>query len=240
MAFFLRLFQRLLPLAKAWQITLDTTMRQFFDGLTGLPDSVRTFFDDRFEDRDPQTTQQLDEWEQQFGLPATVTVEQERRDRLAAAWQALGGQSPRYIQDTVQADTDFADVFVHEFWSARTTPSDAAPTIRDPIADAGLTNTPEFSFVCDSAFPTVCTASPFGPVCGAISVATGFILVNKDDGVSYGVPTNADDFPYVLYIGAQTFPNLVQIPIGRRDEFETLLLSICPGQQWLGMLVEYV
>ena len=47
-------------------------------------------------------------------------------------------------------------------------------------------------------------------------------------------------WPFFLYIGSSTFPNLAQVPLARRDEFEELCLQICPAQHWLGMLVEYV
>ena len=47
-------------------------------------------------------------------MSSTGLTEQERRDRLDASWKATGGQSPRYIQDTLQA-AGF-DVYVHEWW----------------------------------------------------------------------------------------------------------------------------
>ena len=122
---FFRMLQHLLPNARAWRLTVDKQLRQFFEGLTGLGSDIKDFFDLIWLDIDPQETRELDAWESQFGLPNTLTDEQERRDRLDAEWKATGGQSPRYIQDTLQA-AGF-DVYVHEWWA------DTVPTARNPL-----------------------------------------------------------------------------------------------------------
>lgn len=131
---FLRIFKHLLPNARAWRITVDKNLRQFFEGLTGLGEDVNSFFDGVWLDIFPETTREIPAWENQFGLPNTLTDEQERRDRLNATWKALGGQSPRYIQDTLQA-AGF-DVYVHEWWVPGTEAAvdvKAAATARDPF-----------------------------------------------------------------------------------------------------------
>jgi hypothetical protein len=114
MDLWLRVYKHLLPTGKAWRLTIDKTLRQFFEGLTGLPEDSRQFFDEIWRDLDPQTTRALEEFEQQFALETTGLTEQERRDRLDGAWKALGGQDPRYIEDTLRA-AGF-DVYVHEWW----------------------------------------------------------------------------------------------------------------------------
>ena len=134
----LDIFKHLLPNARAWRITIDKTLREFFEGLTGLGEDVRTFYDGIFSDLDPQQTRQLPEWEKQFALPDTGLTEQERRDRLDATWKALGGQDPRYIQDTLQA-AGF-DVYVHEWWepivgrpNGGSIDFDVTPVVRNPL-----------------------------------------------------------------------------------------------------------
>lgn len=121
----LALIKHLLPRARAWRITIDKQLRQFFRGLADLPETVKAFFDAVFTDIDPQLTRELTAWEAQFALPNTGLTTQARRDRLDAAWQALGGQSPRYIQDTLQG-AGF-DVFVHEWW---------VPSVEHPLGGA--------------------------------------------------------------------------------------------------------
>ena len=111
---FLRIFKHLLPRGKAWRITGDKALRRFFEGHSDVGSDAKKFIDLVWLDIRPQSTRQLDAWEDQFALPATNLTEQGRRDRLDAAWKALGGQSPRYIQDTLRG-AGF-DVYVHEWW----------------------------------------------------------------------------------------------------------------------------
>lgn len=109
------IFKHLLPRARAWRITIDKTLRQFFEGLAAATvDDTKENFDNLYSDLDPQQTRDLPAWEAQFALPDTGLTEQERRDRLEATWEATGGQSPKYIQDTLQ-NAGFP-VYVHEWW----------------------------------------------------------------------------------------------------------------------------
>jgi uncharacterized protein YmfQ (DUF2313 family) len=258
---FLRVFQHLLPKAKAWQLTTNKQLRQFFDGLTGpLGDDVKGFADSVFDDIDPQKTRELDAWDAQFGLNGTDLTEQERRDRLEATWQALGGQDPRYIEDTLRG-AGF-DVYLHEWWS------DTVPTARNPLSvlNDGL-NPIQYIANC-GAQKANCGYSE--AVCGATVQPTGYPLVNKIQEAlttaicgaaamscgnaeavcgaraavyaskQYIVPSDVDKWPYFLYIGGQTYPDHATVPITRKNEFETLCLKICPTQQWLGMLIDYV
>ena len=117
---FFRMFTHLLPNARAWRLMVDKQLRQFFEGLAPTGSDAVSFFDGVWLDLFPETTRELDAWESQFGLRDTGLTEQERRDRLAAAWSATGGQDPRYIQDTLQANG--FDVYVHEWWVPGTEP----------------------------------------------------------------------------------------------------------------------
>ncbi len=149
---FLNLFKNLLPDGRAWRLTIDKKLRQFFGGLTGTPEDVKAHADQVFEDVFPETTTKLGEWDGQFGLPDTVLTDAERRDRLTATWrQLVGGQSPRYIQDTLQA-AGF-DVYVHQFWepipgrpNGGSINGDVVPTVRDPrtYINDGTSGTTDF------------------------------------------------------------------------------------------------
>ena len=79
-----------------------------------------------FLDRFAASTRDLAGWEQEFGLFSAGSAESARRQQLAAAWRAQGGQSPRYLQDVLQ--TAGFDVYVHEWWEPGTTPR----VTRDP------------------------------------------------------------------------------------------------------------
>lgn len=135
----LSVFKHLLPSGRAWRITTNKMLRSFIDGLRGAPEDAREFIDNVYLDIFPATTRRLDEYENQFGLPAAVLTEQQRRDRLDAAWKATGGQSPRYIQDTLQG-AGFP-VYVHEWWvpdplhpTGGSVNGDSVPVARDPFA----------------------------------------------------------------------------------------------------------
>lgn len=264
---FLDVYKHLLPTARAWQLTIDKRLRQFFQGISGTPQDSRDYFDQVFNDIDPQLTRALPEWENQFGLwKSGVLSEQDRRDRLDAAWKRRGGQDPRYLQDTLQA-AGFP-VFIHEFWEL---PLTFPPTVRNPNNFLSSGNT--------GALITQQDGGPSSQDGGNISqdgagiTPQGYPLVNKifeqgsdfpemqdgapatgqdgnpsaQDGsggltfrrVVYTVSTDPDEFPFYLYIGGEVFPEVAIIPNSRRDEFEALCLQICPLEQWLGILVLY-
>lgn len=104
----------LLPKGRAWRVVVDKQLRHFFEALGHVLGDARQAFDKVFWDAFPGATGALEEWEDQFALPNTGLTDQQRRDRLDAAWKAQGGQSPRYIQDTLQG-AGFG-VYVHEWW----------------------------------------------------------------------------------------------------------------------------
>ncbi len=241
---------------------VDAQLRQFFDGLTASPEDAKTFFDDRFDDIDPQKTAQLDEWEEQFGLPPTITDEQERRDRLEGTWSNQGGQDPRYLQALVRSHG--FDVYIHDWW--------------DPVFPPLVTRNPNLYLNDGSVAAVDCgdvnTITDCGEVdaeCGNTFEPTGVLLVNKiattttiflgcgdpemecgevvaacgepaaiiQGQVPYTIPIDQDEWNHFIYWGDQTFPDIAIVDTARREEFETLLLSICPGEKWLGLLVEY-
>lgn len=269
---FLRIFKHLLPRARAWRLTVDKKLRQFFAGLSSVGESVKIFMDEIGLDVFPQDTRELSNWETQFGLPSTGLTEQQRRDRLAAAWKALGGQSPKYIQDTLRANG--FDVYVHEWWEPGTEPAPGVKecvTPRSPLsylrreytnvdilvecgealaqcgetfAEAGNSLEPRGYPLVNKILRTVPDLLPLcGEVsaqCGEVSAQCGNYVTFRDDRQEYIVPRDPTKWPYFLYVGAETFGNIAQVDPKRRDEFERLCLKICPAQQWLGILVEYV
>lgn len=175
---FLRIFKHLLPTARAWRITVDKKLRQFFEGLSGLGSDAKTFFDGVWLDIFPETTRELSTWEEQFGLGNTGLDEAGRRARLDAAWKARGGQDPEYIQTTLRANG--FDVHVHEWWVPGTEPVPGVKqcvTPRNPFTvlsndnvDSGLTIT------CGN--PIATCGNPVA-TCGSSTEPIGYPLVNK-------------------------------------------------------------
>ncbi len=229
-------YQHLLPRARAWDLIADKMLRRLFVALGMTSGDANRYLSLVLGDLEPQRTRRLPQWEQQFNLPDSGITEQQRRDRLEAAWSATGGQSPAYIQSTLQA-AGFP-VYVHEWW----VPGSDPVTARNPglvLRDDGDAVQYQYELGTTNA---ECGDSRVE--CGALSGAEGYLLVNKivdnnGDRVEYDVPKAQTQWSYVLYIGGETYPEVATVASSRRDEFEELLLSISPGQQWLGMLVGY-
>ena len=229
-------FQHLLPRSRAWDLIVDKPLRRLFRALGTTSTDAVVYVNAALADVLPAFTRRLTQWEQQFNLPDTGLTEQQRRDRLTAAWRRVGGQSPGYIQDTLQA-AGFP-VFVHEWWVPGSDPVQA----RSP-----LTVVRDDGTAVDYLYELDTTGAELGTTdmeLGQRSGAVGYLLVNKiydatGMRVQYRVPRDPTDWPFVLYIGGRMFPDSVTLTPARRDEFEELLLSIAPGQQWLGVLVEY-
>lgn len=132
---FLNIFKHLLPNARAWFLTVDKYLRQFFDALgIVIGDATKTHIDLVWLDIFPPTTRELSIWESQFGLYNVALSDGDRRTRLDAAWKSLGGQSLKYIEDTLR--NNGFDVYVHEWWVPGTQPAigvSAAATPRNPL-----------------------------------------------------------------------------------------------------------
>lgn len=179
---FFRIFQHILPNARAWRLTADKNLRRFFEGLSGIGADVKEFADLVYLDLFPDTTRALPEWEQQWGLPDTGLTEQERRDRLDATWKAEGGQSPRYIEDTLRA-AGF-DVHIHEWWipiggrpGGGSIDNDVTPVPRNPnqYLDDGSGGFPALMFDGGADSQDNDAESQDG----STSAFTGYPLVNK-------------------------------------------------------------
>lgn len=230
-----RLIQHLLPRGLAWRTTIDTRLRQYLEGLAGLPTGVRTFVDLVFLDLFPSTTRELPNWEKQFALPKGGS-EANRRLKLAAAWALQGSQSPDYIQRTIHA-AGFPEVYLHEWWV------DGPPrTARNPHA---YTSQPLIGFYqCEAENGWECfdagSTQPLAPHCDATLVNSPGYIVNRDltRRAPPPVPEGAEHYPYFVYFGAQTFPERALVPASRIAELEEILLRICPTQLWIVLLVD--
>lgn len=179
---FLRVITHLLPNARAWRITVEKTLREFFEGLAASMGDFKAFFDLVWLDIFPSTTREISTWERQFGLLDYGLTEQQRRDRLDAAWKALGGQSPRYIQDTLR-DAGF-DVYVHEWWEpiigrpgGGSINGDVTPVVRNPLLylDDGSASVPFTMYDGGADSQDGDTASQDG----GTNAPLGYPLVNK-------------------------------------------------------------
>lgn len=241
----LGVFKHLLPDARAWQMTIDKQLRQFFFALGQSPlDDARAQFDDVYDDLDPQKTNQLDYWEAQWNLSNAGLTEQQRRDRLEGQWSALGGQDQKYIQNTLR-NAGF-DVYVHEAWepsvdhpSGGSVDGDVTATYRNPL-DFLTNSQTEIGFIGLGHDDAYLDSDVFF-LAAAVTVS-GYALVNKINDPAYTQPAISADpatFPYYLYISGVTFPAPGVVATARQAEFERLCLRVCPAHIWLGIIVSY-
>jgi len=266
---FFNIIEHLLPRGRSFSLTIQKTLKSFIEGLSQTPTAIKDFFYNIYLDLFAMTTTQLEQWEFQFGIISTGLTEDQRRQRLDARWKEIGGQSPKYIQDTLQSYG--FDVYVHEWWEIGTEPSvnvKACATPRNPlqyISDNG-----DIIYTIQCGEPLAQCGEPLAQ-CGQTLGKLGYALVNKvyepslafmqcgenlaqcgetlaqcGETLGYGqklkkytIPNDVTKFPYFLYIGSSTFGEFATIDPKRRDEFERLCLRICPNHIWLGIMVQY-
>ena len=268
MSLFFRIFQHLLPRSRTWSLTTPRALTSFFEGLSGFGQDARVFIDNVYFDVFPQTTRELDAWDRQFGFQDNAGLtEQQRRDRLEGVWRAVGGQDPRYIQDTLQ-DAGF-NLFVYDWWEPSSRPAVGVPgcaVAHDPravlnppdlnaeagemimqagetLAEAGTSLSQANGFALIDAVrprvPDVTVVAGSGVFAGETESVAGFYASFRNDFDEPEIPDDPAKWPFFLYIGGAPFGSVATVPIERREELETLVLGIRPAHVWLGMLVQY-
>ncbi|AAQ96490.1 hypothetical protein [Vibrio phage VP16T] len=232
----------LLPRGRAWRTTLDKPLRKFMDALGDTFGGVRDHLGSAYTDLLPQYTRRLDDWERQFGLPTVNISDEDRRQRLEAAWRPIDGQGIDTLQDVLQASG--FNVYFHNWWVPGSEPvpgSNALPTIRNPADFLSLN---EARVNCGE--PLAQCGEPTAQAGNSLQTPPtpqGRLLVNiiqTDTGqVEYAIPTDPAEFPHIIYVGGEEFGTYAAVPFERREEFEALILRIRPAHKWVGLLINY-
>jgi hypothetical protein len=125
------------------------------------------------------------------------------------------------------------DVYLHEWWEPNSDPR----VVRDP---RNYTLIPLVGTV-QCGEPLAQCGEPYQE-CNRFLVNDPGYLVNRDltRRAPPPVPSDAYSWRYFLYWGGAVFGTKANVPAARRDEFERLLLKLCPAQQWLVTYVDYV
>lgn len=240
----INVFKHLLPTGRAWTITADKTLRKFFESLVDLVSNPRDAADAVYSDIFPSTTRELDKFESQFGIGQITLPEAQRRERLAAAWRDVGGQSPAYIQGQLRANG--FDVYVHEWWQPGTEPTvgtNTAATPRNPLTVLNPTYGAVMPGV-DCGEELAACGEAFAECGNHLAGLEGYPLVNKfvydSDDIGYTISSDPETWPFYMYVGGENFGDVAEIPAFRRYEFEALILRIRPTQLWIGVIVRYV
>lgn len=238
------IFKHLLPTGRAWTLTSEKSLKEFFKALTGLITGPRESADRVYRELFPATTTSIAEWEKQFGLTSVRLPDAQQRQRVRAAWVNTGGQSPAYLQRTLN-ENGF-NVHVHEWWTPGTEPPigvDAAAEARNPLSVLNSQYAVTIPGV-DCGEPLALCGETFAEAGGGAAGLVGYPLVNKfiydSDEVGYTVPNDSKFWPYFIYVGGANFGDIAEVPAIRRYEFEALLLKIRPAHLWIGVIVRYV
>jgi hypothetical protein len=85
---FFDVIKRLLPRSNAWNLTIDKTLRKWFQGIAEWPQDVKDFVDLVWLDAFPDTTRELLAWEKQFGLSSKYLQDGNMESPGVAAWFA--------------------------------------------------------------------------------------------------------------------------------------------------------
>jgi len=111
-----KVFDRLLPRSRAWNLVFNRVLRKFFHGISILPQLIHNHLGSILLEAFPQTTTHLHDWSWQLGSPLDFDA-----DDLEDEYQDEGGQSPGYLQDLLHR-YGFTDLYVHEWWVPGTDP----------------------------------------------------------------------------------------------------------------------
>ncbi len=238
----LNIFEFLLGTGRAWKLRIGSFIRDFFDALFEsalLP--VQEFANQQlWDDLDPQKTEKITQWEQQFGVQFSADTEQARRDRIAAEWINVEEATAPNIQEVLRA-AGF-DVYVYTPWDGVDVldPNDWLGVGYDPTLPPAPIGYIVGALQTERVFASTMEAGN-APTAEAGNAPTaeagnaGFVYVP----IFPTLPPDPDTWFQILYISSDVFTTRAQIPTARREEFETLCRKIIPGSVWFGLIVEY-
>jgi hypothetical protein len=242
-----------------FKLYIEKKLSDFFKALTCIADDFRNYIHQIFLDIFPNTTRQLTEWRDEFGLVVFPPDESQQRETLDGEWKATGGQGKDYIQQILR-NAGF-DVYVHE----NIPPVDPDIFLNSiPIMVCGGFNAYAGR---DDAFagktggellvngPIYTNEINISSVAGHIHMNCGHIeaccryfdsmkLIEK----TYLIPDDPDYWGFFFFIGGiatrnidnelETIQNAI-IPPERKEEFKRLVLKLKPAQTWVGLIVSY-
>lgn len=226
----LRTLEHLLPTGAPFKLLAKKSLTKFFAGLAPAGEDVQAAADLAYLDLFPDTTRELQEWEQQFGLsPAEDASEAQRRLLLAAEWKSTGGQSAEYIEGVLQ--TAGFNVYVHEWWA-----SENPYVPRDP-----RDHVPPFSIGTVQCGSSIAICGHRKALCNDFPTRDPmyWATLTLSSAAPPPIPADPSKWPFFLYIGGKEFPETAEIPESRKAEFQRLVQKLKPTQQWIVVLVDY-
>jgi hypothetical protein len=215
----IKIFDRLLPDSRAWDLIPDKTLRSFLEGLSVGPKNAHGHLADVFGEMLPSMTTYLHDWSEQFGSLIDLDA-----DELVAEWAAVGGQNPDYIQTQIQSIC--SNCYVHEWWVPESDPVEA----RNPFSP---TNLIESSYVLvndvTDMYPNY--IYEFGD--GTVFEEDESVEFGDYDGYvwrlkRYPCPNVANEYPTYWYVGGETWPDYAHISPEKLRPLIRMIFKIKP------------
>jgi len=250
-------------LPPGWDVKSDSDLDLLLDGLADNKEPIRIFLNKLSKIRNPQKTVFLSDLEKEYGLMTrTNLTEQVRRDRLEVRAYERGGTGSKDNLQTALTRAGFI-IQVHEnspavdpaifltqaFQMVAGDPVNAFAG--DPNAYCGqvggelLVNGPIYNqrplYLMEAGgTPTSYAGDPLA--------YAGYYLELIKVPTAYEVPTVPGDWPLVFFVGGDATRNIdgeltdievAEIPIERKEEFQTIILRYKPVHTWAGLIVIY-
>lgn len=211
--------RRLLPSGDAWRAVSASALRSLLDGISPAFERARDFANAAYLDLFPATTRELAEWEDEFGVyPRQGASEATRRAVIAYRMADRGGQSPSYLQATLDA-AGFS-VTVNECWET-TSPFVA----RDPRE---TTQNPRIgTHRCGN--PASRCGAPTARCNGFLMNETGYWDCLRWAGEAPPpIPDDSNFWPFFIYLDGTS-----SVPESRWREFQWLVERHKPARHWV-------
>ncbi len=228
---FLSAIKQLLPGGTAWDITNNTHLRKLFEAIAVLPEQLRTEIENVYMEYFPDSTNNIDKWEQVFSVVFPKAELEQRRNTLFLLWSRnYGGQSKYFLQLVLQEI--FPEIIVEE---------------NIPCANPRQSN---IAYLCD------CDNSVM--VCGNRKALCDYregdddlkptILRNDTSGL-YSIPNDKKYWAFCFYVckkvvrnerGEILYIEKLEIPIMYKNYIEYFILRIKPVHTIAVMAIKWI
>lgn len=229
---FYKVIQYLYPRSKAFRSVANNYFRRFIKALGYVPEDFSSFVESVYGDLWPETTRELEKWEQQFGIVFAPQYDVEiRRKLLQSYWNInSGGQGKDYLEKILQLIN--SDIHVVENLPVRN-PCDSNVVYQSVNNNRRMVNGNKYA------------------ICGYKTGETDFTpTVLKNDAESfYSLPSYPSYWSNCFFVckdvvrnkyGGIVYVNKLQVEKKWRTFMEYIILKIKPVHTTAVMFVEYI
>lgn len=247
------------PRGSAWNVAPDEDLDKLLDGSAENWEIIRLYLSELSEIRNPATTPFLADLEKEFGVFTNPNLtDQQRIDQLTPV---VYNRSFNGSVDNLQSALDDAGFTVTVYENS-------------PAVDPAIFLDQDFQMVSGGSNAYAGRTDAFAAKVGGELLVNGEIFTTRkivtsvagnlyagashgageyEDlervEVTYDIPTAADDWPLVFFVGgtatvdgtgALTEIQLADVPLDQEQEFKRLILKYKPIHSWAGLIINFV